>query len=60
MLIINICFCLQFEIIFASVWKKVPNLEELDCRELIKLIIPTNFNLDFGIHDRIKKEKNRQ
>ena len=59
-MLIFIYFFLQFEIIFAGMWKKVPNLEELDCRELIKLIIPTNFNLDLGIHDRIKEEKNRQ
>ena len=60
MLIFNVCFCFQFEIIFAGYFQSVPNLEELDCRGLIQIIMPTDFNLDYGIHERIKKEKKPQ
>ena len=60
MLIFNICFCFQFEIIFAAKFQRVSNSEELDCRGLIQIIMPTDFNLDFGIHERIKKEKKHQ
>ena len=54
---LNIFFVLKFGIVFGGYFRKVKNVEELNCSQLIDIIIPTDFNLGFPVQERIKKEK---
>lgn len=53
----NTFFILKFGIVFGGIYRKVENVEELNCSQLIEIIIPTDFNLGFSLQERIKKEK---
>ena len=53
----NVFFILKFGIVFGGIYRKVENVDELNCSQLIENIIPTDFNLGFSVQERIKKEK---